>query len=1779
MSVMIQGNKIESMKLNGHRVVEGMLNGQILFKYEETPYMSFQIQTADNDTFKVPFAYGNYSTFLPNISIVWGDGNLTAITDGNITETLCTHKYTKAGLYDVFIYSYNNKIPNFNFINLEDIDNYHSVSCLTRMNNPLLPMIKTDGTPETEGINGMFYYATKLKYIPENFFMYNHEATNFSDLFGRTFGSGLVIPENLFSLCTNMTNASGIFSYGGFRLESANSIFKNNLKLENLSNAFSDCTIYDDITNIFSDLINLKDLSWAFSKATIVSGTIPNLDNNIALENVSNMFATCSGLTIPEYYFRNNVNITDFSYCFNGCTFNSKNLIINRNIFCDEDTEMETRFAGKTVNFTSCFEQWDEDLPSTSDTAHTVGVAPQLWNYTFGNVTSDDCYSGGRNKKITNYYIIPETWGGPYKTNSMTFIIDTTKVSSTNVKFSLPFYANTYSSIGNLTINWGDGKTTSITNKTITDSNRAHTYSKPGVYEIMIISSNGAIPRIFSDYANPFDENRTNDCLQITRVETPLLLMYEGTDQYDPDISNKKITKLQYTFSRCKNLEYIFYGFLDKNSQITSINSIFSECNSLISLDYRWFKNTPNVTDVGGMFNKCLGIKDVPSNLFINLPNLETASSNFLGCTNLKNIGNELYKNTPKLTSLVSEFSGCTSLVEIPQDLFRYNPNLQDVESLFEGCTSLLTVPEYLFRYNLKLWNLGSLFSGCTNLTINRNIFCDEETEMETRFATGDIEAELSPATNGMTFVSAFEGISKGEAPQLWNYKYLVKVKNFYTGEDYTVDYADGNYCFSKNNYDGAGFKNNILNYPLIPEIWGGEYAPGTMTFTIDTTASGTSVNVFKLPFVEGLYPDIGTVTIDWGDTTYETRNIVVGDDLSGAKLAFNFPNNLYSSLPDGYQKDVIICGNEKDPSLNIYTGHSTWEGGGYEGSIYINTNRALINYDSDDNTLYSASSYSSEVTKKTNLNLTSTSTNILVTKIDTSNAAYQYIKLKVPTNNTIISDGVVNENVCTHTYSTGGVYTITIKSSNGKIPKMGGYSLEGTEKISSLRDTILQMVKTDGTNIIDISALFANSKLTSIPSSLFYYNRHIKNVSELFRNTQIAEIPIGFFDYLPKLENVSYCFNSCSKITNIPKGLFDKNNMINSFSNCFYHCNLIPSIPGELFIHNVLATDFSSCFEGCSGLTSIGTDLFCDEKEDKDTRFANAEIDFSSCFANAGASTNTVLLPDLWNYTYYLVNSKNCFSEFNGTPVNWDEVPVGWGGNKKTFTLNISIPSDDLSFIVPFKPGTYSYSGGVQIDWGDNSTTTINSPITQEQCSHTYNSSGLYSITLNVLGDMMPLFSFGNTSPTNASKLLSVEGTLGRMSNTDNDIIENLEGEQINVANFDYMFSGCSNLTKVSSSLLQLNDGDQINDVYPNAVRMFEDSGIESLIENFFPALGEDVNACFYNCTNLIKIPQLIGASNYNSCFYGCTSLVDIPYDTFAWRGQGNSKSKTFNFCFSNCISLKSIPDRLFLFLDEEGVDEFTGCFSNCINLETIPDGLFENTTAVDYSGCFSNCDKLKINPNIFGSSVDRFSKLKDNQTVDLSSMFALTNSFKGTSRGTAPELWNYIYAPTNYVNIFQQENDKSETKSGVDVTYNVDSSILINGSASAQADFISETFTFNINPSKWYNFTLEKNNGSVTQTSTYLLKLTLTNSAGVEYYSKIFSTIDDLGKWEGLSFVASSSSTFQLTIRVYGGNAYDNLSITPKLSLARVTFSQCFKGQTTNSLLNYNNIPSSWK
>ncbi len=107
-------------------------------------------------------------------------------------------------------------------------------------------------------------------------------------------------------------------------------------------------------------------------------------------------------------------------------------------------------------------------------------------------------------------------------------------------------------------------------------------------------------------------------------------------------------------------------------------------------------------------------------------------------------------------------------------------------------------------------------------------------------------------------------------------------------------------------------------------------------------------------------------------------RNIIVGDNLSGKKLYFNFPNNLYQSI--NTEENFISMSNGVNISTSFvsmtYLGKVVWCYELYSSPFY--------GYNEDTSTLDSNLSYYN----------TSSEWGI-VTSIKTSNPAYQYIKIQ----------------------------------------------------------------------------------------------------------------------------------------------------------------------------------------------------------------------------------------------------------------------------------------------------------------------------------------------------------------------------------------------------------------------------------------------------------------------------------------------------------------------------------------------------------------------------------------------------------------------------------------------------------------------------------------------------------------------------------------------------------------------------------------------------------------
>ena len=110
------------------------------------------------------------------------------------------------------------------------------------------------------------------------------------------------------------------------------------------------------------------------------------------------------------------------------------------------------------------------------------------------------------------------------------------------------------------------------------------------------------------------------------------------------------------------------------------------------------------------------------------------------------------------------------------------------------------------------------------------------------------------------------------------------------------------------------------------------------------------------------------------------------------------------------------------------------------------------------------------------------------------------------------------------------------------------------------------------------------------------------------------------------------------------------------------------------------------------------------------------------------------------------------------------------------------------------------------------------------------------------------------------------------------------------------------------------------------------------------------DMSACFFNCKNLVQIPEIPNSvTHMGFCFGGCTSLTQAPVIQNGVTNMG--------CCFYNCTSLTQVP------VIPNSVTNMEECFCGCTSLTQAP----VIPSSVTHMGiCFSGCTSLTQAPVI---------------------------------------------------------------------------------------------------------------------------------------------------------------------------------------------------------------------
>lgn len=237
------------------------------------------------------------------------------------------------------------------------------------------------------------------------------------------------------------------------------------------------------------------------------------------------------------------------------------------------------------------------------------------------------------------------------------FIIEVTVNSGDTFTLPLVSYGPT---APNFTVDWGDGSEI-VPVISVTDSNRIHTYSTGGVYEIIMqgfipgwnVNNNTIIRSMITDI---IDFGRTGmgrmsffGCNNLTSIPSSATMVANGGTDEDGD----------------GNRDGNGIGYLGLTS----------------------------VRDFSG-FLRATGITSIPSGL-LEFTNLATNFSDAFSFTAITTVPTGLFDDATSATSFASTFNGCVSLTSVPSTLFDLNTDVLTFSGTFRNCISLTNVLQF----------------------------------------------------------------------------------------------------------------------------------------------------------------------------------------------------------------------------------------------------------------------------------------------------------------------------------------------------------------------------------------------------------------------------------------------------------------------------------------------------------------------------------------------------------------------------------------------------------------------------------------------------------------------------------------------------------------------------------------------------------------------------------------------------------------------------------------------------------------------------------------------------------------------------------------------------------------------------------------------------------------------------------------------------------------------------------------------------------------------------
>lgn len=151
-------------------------------------------------------------------------------------------------------------------------------------------------------------------------------------------------------------------------------------------------------------------------------------------------------------------------------------------------------------------------------------------------------------------------------------------------------------------------------------------------------------------------------------------------------------------------------------------------------------------------------------------------------------------------------------------------------------------------------------------------------------------------------------------------------------------------------------------------------------------------------------------------------------------------------------------------------------------------------------------------------------------------------------------------------------------------------YLFQSTASLTTVPGDLFDPIAASVTNT---SGLFQQAGITSLPSNLFSKFSALVTINNFcYGASKLQAIPVGLFGPLPALTTLNAAFRLCVALTAIPAKLFDNNTQMTQCNYVFANCVNITAIPKDLLIKNVKLVQVNYLFSN-TAITAIPTGLF----------------------------------------------------------------------------------------------------------------------------------------------------------------------------------------------------------------------------------------------------------------------------------------------------------------------------------------------------------------------------------------------------------------------------------------------------------------------------------------------------------------------------------------------------------------------------------------------------------